>query len=921
MMTDAPSRLVRHAVDPEYADVYALIDRWKTETLLTGTSLIDPSVLAWTPPAATELYRRIALAPDLSKDTFTGKLVGQLEGATQEEHLLLADLLLVHLLATNNIGLEKKLAVINAVGALAPEPFGVPEAMHSALRRGPVNAGIGFLTLRFWIASFMIAFAARWTPLEREQRASLLSDPWELKRFIADVPGERDQSQRNALLFLLFPKTFEDITSNNHKRRIVEAHAEIAGGDPDLDRQLLAAREALEAQFGSDFNWYNPQVRSTWDSTAAPKPVPADTDGVDLLRRHLQDEGDLSRFAHAVADAIVAAHEVNPASWTLNRRSGGPALSVGPNHVLAVHRGKVTVSVIGEPHDFLDFPVLADAKVSPCNFPTGAKWVTFDKGLLADALDAVEDAWLETVSKTAASDSPFRRFFAEDLVVGIEALTGRELPRPELAGDAAGSRAWIVRMKRDGVREVAGALRRGDCRIYWQIDLAAGSSLADVKQTFLARDPELNPHQLGNQAGQVHRFITKMEIGDFVLTPDGDDIYIGEVTSDARFESGEWIRDVEWVNTDAPAGRDTVSTALYARLRTLLTVTELSDLVSEISSLVAAAEGVTDVPVIPAQRAAEVALRAIDSDLARELHLERSWLQEMVDLLGRRRQLIFYGPPGTGKTYLAEELAKHLVEDPSNYRVVQFHPSYSYEDFVEGFRPVVDDNGGMRYELKPGPLKQLAEEARANPGDPFILIVDEINRGNLAKIFGELYYLLEYRDRSIVLQYGTGVDDEFSLPTNLFLIGTMNTADRSIALVDAAIRRRFGFVEFSPFGDEIGQMLRSWLHRQNRDDLPARLLDELNNRLDDRDLAVGPSYLMKPDSADDAGLERIWKYEILPLLTEQFYGRPEAVERFELSALMQAITPEPAAPAEDASQAADGEGHDSAESGDAPGHA
>ena len=203
----------------------------------------------------------------------------------------------------------------------------------------------------------------------------------------------------------------------------------------------------------------------------------------------------------------------------------------------------------------------------------------------------------------------------------------------------------------------------------------------------------------------------------------------------------------------------------------------------------------------------------------------------------------------------------------------------------------------MVYELRPGPLKQLADEARANPGEPYLLIVDEINRGNLAKIFGELYYLLEYRERSIVLQYGGGADDEFSLPTNLFLVGTMNTADRSIALVDAAIRRRFGFVEFSPLERPLGELLRTWLRRQGRDDRPARLLDELNRRLDDRDLAIGPSYLMTPESADDVGLARIWRHEITPLLDEQFRGQRETGGRFSLDTLLDAIAVAPVEPA------------------------
>ena len=135
-----------------------------------------------------------------------------------------------------------------------------------------------------------------------------------------------------------------------------------------------------------------------------------------------------------------------------------------------------------------------------------------------------------------------------------------------------------------------------------------------------------------------------------------------------------------------------------------------------------------------------------------------------------RPQLIFYGPPGTGKTYLATRLARHLTEDGA-VKLVQFHPSYTYEDFFEGFRPSPGGDGSLTFTLRAGPFRDFAEVAAANPSTAYILIIDEINRANLAKVFGELYFLLEYRDSSISLHYSP--DKEFTLPQNLFIIGTM----------------------------------------------------------------------------------------------------------------------------------------------------
>ena len=186
-------------------------------------------------------------------------------------------------------------------------------------------------------------------------------------------------------------------------------------------------------------------------------------------------------------------------------------------------------------------------------------------------------------------------------------------------------------------------------------------------------------------------------------------------------------------------------------------------------------------------------------------------MQKIIAGLQDKRQAIFQGPPGTGKTYVAKRIAEHCREHGGDFKIVQFHPSYSYEDFVEGFRPTLTD-GQAGFELNPGPLRLIADEAAANPDATFILVIDEINRGNVAKILGELYFLLEYRGEEVNLQYS---NKEFSLPKNLWFIGTMNTTDRSIALVDAALRRRFYFFNFFPDEPPVKGLLRRWLDKNN----------------------------------------------------------------------------------------------------------
>ncbi len=294
-----------------------------------------------------------------------------------------------------------------------------------------------------------------------------------------------------------------------------------------------------------------------------------------------------------------------------------------------------------------------------------------------------------------------------------------------------------------------------------------------------------------------------------------------------------------------------------------------------------------------------------------ELYFEdASFLEEIATLLNEKKQFIFQGPPGTGKTYVARALARHLAGSDSRVTLVQFHPSYAYEDFVQGYRPALLKDGQAGFELRDGPLLQVAERASAEqlraekvgeePARHF-LVIDEINRGNLAKVFGELYFLLEYRNEKIRLQYQKEEAEPFSLPENLYIIGTMNTADRSIALVDLALRRRFYFVEFDTGKEPIKGLLRCWLNANGLSDMEwvADVVDRANEKLaggrpEDRHAAVGPSHFMRKDKEGNPSLapadaERIWKYDVLPYIEERLYGEHERFGEFDFHTLRREV--------------------------------
>jgi 5-methylcytosine-specific restriction protein B len=512
---------------------------------------------------------------------------------------------------------------------------------------------------------------------------------------------------------------------------------------------------------------------------------------------------------------------------------------------------------------------------------------------------------------------------------GID-LQGR-LAQEGVAFDAAGHADPRQRLKADSLKELLDELREpgpepaGPQRRAWMV---RGTSVDgfDLVPEWLAEgyvslsasqlgavDPDVGYDQLkhqvdaayqhksyayrGQRLEELDRFIRQMRQGDLVLTPMHGTVYLGEVTSDAYFTKSVSIdnqrRDVRWFNAEEPVDAGRLPSPVPALLQSQAYVVDLTAAYDQLAALVPATVEQVPLDILVKEKPQRtLAFRPVTAEVAADLLMDQGELQEIADLLWDRRQLIFYGPPGTGKTYLAKALARHLTEDGA-VKLVQFHPSYTYEDFFEGFRPHGEDGGRLSFALTPGPFRLFAEAAKDNPTTPYILIIDEINRANLAKVFGELYFLLEYRDEAISLQYSP--KEEFTLPPNLFVIGTMNTADRSIARIDTAMRRRFAFVELDPRKPPIQGLLARWLAHKELPNDPAQLMDLLNARLADADVAIGPSYLMKAAVHEQpGGLERVWQYEILPLLEDLFYGQPDLATQYGLDALRAALPPRPA---------------------------
>lgn len=267
------------------------------------------------------------------------------------------------------------------------------------------------------------------------------------------------------------------------------------------------------------------------------------------------------------------------------------------------------------------------------------------------------------------------------------------------------------------------------------------------------------------------------------------------------------------------------------------------------------------------------------TDFLNEVFIDETQITRIQSILQNKKNLIFKGAPGVGKTFLADRLAYLMMEgkDDSRIQMIQFHQSYSYEDFIEGFRPKADGEG---FELRQGPFIKFARKAARDPERDYFFIIDEINRGNMSKIFGELMVLIETdkRGKSVNLLYS---NEKFSVPANLYIIGMMNTADRSLALLDYALRRRFSFYELGPAFEN--KTFNRYIERLGNPKTMLsviKVINEMNGTISDElgsgfnighSYFVGEGFEVNPDSR----IVEVVEYEIIPQLKEYWFDDNE----------------------------------------------
>jgi hypothetical protein len=444
-----------------------------------------------------------------------------------------------------------------------------------------------------------------------------------------------------------------------------------------------------------------------------------------------------------------------------------------------------------------------------------------------------------------------------------------------------GRKIWAIAVGENG-RLWNEFYEKGMVGIGWDLvgDLSRFKSQKEIADYLMEAKNSIGPFPM-NDALCCYQFVNEMKPGDIVLAKVGRKRILGggiiasEYIYDPLRIEYKNIRKVNWVtkeNIEFPgkggATKTLTEISRYPSFR------ELAE--GYISDTVNTEKSVSEPYTI--------------EDALDDLFIPKSEIEKIIDTAGRKKNIIIQGPPGVGKTFVSKRLAYLLMDekDTSRLEYIQFHQSYSYEDFVQGWRP--NSDGG--FNLKNGSFFDFCEKARSDSGRKYVFIIDEINRGNLSKIFGELLMLIEADKRglsnAIKLTYSETEADRFSVPENVYLIGLMNTADRSLALVDYALRRRFAFFKLQPKFES--DKFESLLIRESGSvQLVEKIrvkMKQLNQIISEqkRDLGpgfeVGHSYFCPTEkiSSDSAWYKSVIENEIAPLIEEYWFDDPDKVE-------------------------------------------
>jgi 5-methylcytosine-specific restriction protein B len=887
--------MAREANEMNLPPVIAAYQQWIAKCLIADGSLFSSANL-WTPELVEEVRAAFVDHPDMGKESsFWEKLKKQMQNASPAAKHLMAEMIWAMLAFPCNINAETKRNSIRAVWAYSGEML----SENSPLLNNDVLVGIGsggqgYLNGYWRELTFIIKLTADLKKKNLVERQQLFSRYDGFVEWISKIPEGDVRQFRHILRYVAFPDHVERIASNKHRQEILERFGVASEketrnwGDRQVDEAVFELRVKLQKEFpGQILDFYEPPLKARWKA---------------------DEESSTPPMVLKETETAVQPEPVYPQHryWTFSAGEGGEMWEDFYNKGIAA----IGWDDLGDLTKFKNkeeirlklqelFPgdssqknnanacwqFAQDIKVGDIIFAKQGFSKLFGYGVVESDyhFDGSRQNYQHTRQVRWQSKGEWE-MPAEDGKMAMKTLT--DITRwPDFVkkiGTIAGLKFGAE------LPEQSSLATRGTA--YWWLN--ANPKIWDFRSDSVGAHQTYTSHNDKGNKRRIYEYFQAVKPGDlllgYVTSPEKEIVAIGRITKSLHTDpkEGEVFEFEKIEQLKKPVA--------WSELQSVPALTNCEPLVNNQGSLFRLTQAEFDT-IRKMSEAPETddELRAsitpfTEADALQDLFIDKpEQLSVILSRLRRKKALILQGPPGVGKTFVARRIAYALMgyKDDSRIHMVQFHPSYGYEDFIQGYRPT--RSGSL--ERRDGVFYEFARSARNDPRGTWVFIIDEINRGNLAKVFGELLMLLEAEKRgpkhSVSLTYSEK-DEEFYLPENLFVIGTMNTADRSLAMVDYALRRRFAFATFGPALDtttfanwflqkgaskDLLNKIRTGIAKLNSEILKERGLGE--------DFCIGHSFFCPADTEkpDDHWYSEIIDSEIKPLLKEYF----ESADRVE----------------------------------------
>jgi MoxR-like ATPase len=834
--------------------IYEVAHVFAEECLIADGSYFWPGEPVWTEENLDTIWREFAEKPDEGGESFVVKWTNQLSELPVNVFRLAYEVTALYCLypSARQFGSNAKKKLLDDVLQMGPDlgqrnQSRVDEYQLAIAGNGIGMTGAGYLTNRPFHIGLYLAFAriikrSGETSLKNINPKETLGQALEM---VGDTMRHQPLASMNIILHIFWPDEYEGTSSADYKQRIAKNLSDHFGLTPlkDVDKTILQARKHMENEkgFSKDFNMYTDDVRQLWDKAKTQKISPKFALAAHFRERVLEH----NRSFLWPEDENV---------WTPeNARRAMEAIK----HLVGVNQTpfEQEMATILDEAERPIYQILCDVRAANIlRQPIGqgpARTLMIrhldvgqpfdgDETVLADLLASSNEEFPGAIRLSGGVP------ISSQTIVILEGLNAI-VSHPDTVGDLDAMVDQFVS---------AGSYDHDLIPYFpfWTLfylmfpeivaPIPAWSPRQKVLKAFSHLTEEKSYRNQMSQVSDIRRLL------DPEFDPYTFDFYVQPWVSQWRALSGP---DEDELGEPGKGGPITETGA--------------------------------SLPVVPSI-----------ADLINSTHLDESFLEEIEALLHDKKQLIFEGPPGSGKTFVAEKFARYITGQPlvgdrnEQIELIQFHQSYSYEDFMEGIRPTTNDAGQLVYQERDGIFLRFAKRAEANKDKKFVLIIDEINRGNVSRILGELMLLLEYREQTATLPYSK---QELRIPDNLYIIGTMNSADRSLSQIDYALRRRFYFVPFMSVENGQATVLDRWLRVHAPQSIAAvplfvALNHQLRQHMGTDDLQVGHSYFMRTDIHTDTVQQQVWKYAVMPLLREYLYhhrDRDTLLQQYALAVL------------------------------------